>query len=300
MVCEVINTTVPSFYVSRGNQNKMTVNFDPYQRYLTIAQNIYEWEGLPDDVPVGHIEQALFWYGCVGAKDVPGIGVCIFGATPSTWTIYGEPASWLPTGLRTVTTPVLMDKSDNPALYTGISVADKIAAFADVQKQSIISLRQNVIGMRQPIALDGNPGNSADAFVLMNELESGEQYIPVIEASKLGIKVIDLNVNDHTQSLINTYDAMDREILSYMGIKNSGTEKLSGITPEETMSITQELSLVSTYGLKLREIWCDKINAVLGTNFSVKISGAYVESDIDNDSIPDPLDDREDKVEEEL
>ena len=291
----------PSFYLSKGERNnKMRVNFDPYQRYLTIAQGIYEWDGLPEDVPRGYVEQALFWFGCVGAKEVPGIGLCVFGATPTSWTIYGEPATWLPTGLKTITTPLINEKSDNPTLYLGVSVSDKISAFADIQKQAVISVRQNIIGMRQPIALDGNPGNSADAYVLSNELEGGEQFIPVIEAGKLGVKAIDLGIVDYTTSLLNVYDAMDREILSYMGIKNSGTEKQSGITPEETLSITQELSLVSTVGLKLREDWCKKINAVLGTNISVKIADSYVESDVDSDGIPDELDEQEDKEPEEL
>lgn len=279
----------PSFYVSRGERNKMRVNFDPYQRYLTVAQSVYDWKNLPEDVPIGYVEQALFWYGCIGAKDVPGIGVCLFGATPATWDIYGEPATWLPTGLKTVTTPLLMEKSENPALYLGVSIADKISAFADIQKQSIISLRQNLIGMRQPIALDGNPGNSADAYVLSNELEAGEQFIPVIEASKLGIKSIDLGVSDYTTSLLNAYDAMDREILSYMGIKNSGTEKQSGITSVETLSITQELSLVNSLGLKLRKNWCNKINAILGTNFDVEVSEAYLLTDENMNEEPDSL-----------
>ena len=277
----------PSFYLSKGERNKMRVNFDPYQRYLTVAQSVYDWKNLPEDVPIGYVEQALFWFGCVGAKDVPGIGVCLFGATPAAWDIYGEPSTWMPTGLKTVTTPLLMEKSDNPALYLGVSIADKVSVFADIQKQAIISLRQNLIGMRQPIALDGNPGNSADAYVLSNELESGEQFIPVIEASKLGIKSIDLGVSDYTTSLLNAYDAMDREILSYMGIKNSGTEKHSGITSVETLSITQELSLVNSLGLKLRKNWCNKINAVLGTNFDVEISEAYLMTDENMNEEPD-------------
>ena len=36
--------------------------------------------------------------------------------------------------------------------------------------------------------------------------------------------------------------------------------------------------------------WCDKINAVLGTNFSVRIADAYVMSDADDDEIPDSID----------
>lgn len=291
----------PSFYVSKGERNKMKVSFDPYQRYLTIAQGIYDWKNLPEDVPIGYVEQALFWYGCVGAKDVPGVGVCLFGATPATWDIYGEPATWLPTGLKAVTSPVLMEKSNNPSLYLGMPVADKISSFADIQKQSIISLRQNAIGMRQPIALDGNPGNSADAYVLSNELESGEQYIPVIEASKIGVKTIDLGVVDYTTSLLNVYDAMDREILSYMGIKNSGTEKQSGITSVETLSITQELSIVNSLGLKLRKNWCNKINAILGTNFDIEVSESYTLVDENSSGVPDSLEiDRVGKEAEEL
>lgn len=281
--------TAPSFYVPKGERNKIRVNFDPFQRYLTIAQSIYDWKNLPEDVPIGYVEQALFWYGCLGAKDVPGIGLCLFGASPAGWTIYGEPSSWLPTGLRAITSPVIQEKSENPTLYLGVSVADKIAAFADIQKQSLISLRQNTIGMRQPVALDGNPGNTADAYVLSNELENGEQYIPVIDNGKVGVKTIDLGVTDFTSSLINVYDAMDREILSYLGVKNSGTEKLSGITSEETMSITQELSMVNSLGLKLRKNWCKKINLILGTNFDVEVSEAYLSQDIDEDGEPDSL-----------
>lgn len=284
--------TCPSFYVSKGERKLLGLNFDPYQRYLTIAQGIYEWKGLPDDVPRGFVEQVLFNYGCLSAKDVDGLGVCIFAAAPNTWTIYNEPAKWLPTGLNMASSNsnIINTVSDNPCLYLGMSVADKIASFATIQAHSLISLRQNVIAMRQPIALDGNPGNSADAFVLQGEIEGGENYIPVINSGKLGVKTVDLNPTDFTTSLINVYDAMDREILSYMGIKNSGTEKQSGITSEETLSITQELSLVSTLGLKLREDWCKKINSILGTNFSVKIADAYVLSDVDNDMIPDDLD----------
>jgi hypothetical protein len=142
-------------------------------------------------------------------------------------------------------------------------------------KSSLISLQQNVIALRQPIALDGVVGNGAEALVLSSELETGEMYIPVIDSDKLGIKVIDLGAMDHTQALIATFNAMDSEILSIMGIRNVGTEKASGITTEETLSISQELNVVSDYGLKKRLEWCKKINASLGTNFNVELADAY-------------------------
>jgi hypothetical protein len=111
--------------------------------------------------------------------------------------------------------------------------------------------------------------------MLMADLEGGEQYIPVIDAKRLGVQVLDLKSKDYTASLVATYNAMDNEILTIIGVKNTGTEKASGVTMEETTALHQELSVVSDIGLKLRLQWCEKVNAKLGTNFSVRISDGY-------------------------
>jgi hypothetical protein len=241
-----------------------------------IAKGVYEWSGLPEDVPEGFVEEALFDYGSIGAKDVTGLGLCLFPASALTKSIYDQPLTWIPTGTYSFNnSAMIMTPSDNPVLDLGVPVAAKIEMFAGIMKSSLISLQQNVIALRQPIALDGVVGNGAEALVLSSELETGEMYIPVIDSDKLGIKVIDLGATDHTQSLIATFNAMDSEILSIMGIKNVGTEKASGITTEETLSISQELNVVSDYGLKKRLEWCKKINSTLGTNFSVELADAY-------------------------
>ena len=44
-----------------------------------------------------------------------------------------------------------------------------------------------------------------------------------------------------------------------MGIKSAGTEKASGVTTEETVSITQELSLQNRADLMLRQEWIEKV-----------------------------------------
>lgn len=284
--------TRPSFITTKGERgNSNPHSFNPLHRYKSIAMGIYEWTGLPDDVPLGFIEGVLFEVGCISAKSVEGLGICVLPASPSTLTLYGEPSNWLPTRLYSFPSslPDLTATSTNPCLYLGESTLSKIEMFVSIMNNSLLSLNQNIVAMRQPIALDGSVGNGADAVVLSKELDGGEMYIPVIDASKLGVHVLDLKAQDHTQSLISTYNAMDSEILNIIGVKNVGSEKASGITSEETLSIKQELVLTSDIGLRLRERWCERINTAIGTGFSVKLSEAYTEVDDNKNGTPDTL-----------
>lgn len=287
----------PTFLTTKGERKRSVYQYDPVERYKQIAKGIYTWENLPEDVPEGYIEECIFNYGAASAKNVDGIGICVMAAAARTYNIYGEPLTWLPTGISMIPKTLnIMQESDNPVLFFGTPIIRRIEIFAGIMKSALISLQQNVIALRQPIALDGAIGNSAEACILSNELEEGEMYIPVIDGERLGVKVIDLQSRDYTQTLIATYNAMDNEILTILGVKNTGTEKKSGITPEETLSITQELTLTSDIGLKIRKNWCNKINNVLGTNFDVYVSDAYTQQNADNDNIPDTLE----KEQEEL
>ena len=291
----------PSFLTTKGERKRGTFYFDPLERYRIIAKGIYKWENLPDDVPDGYIEESIFNYGGISAKEIEGLGICVLPAAPKLFNIYGEPLSWLPTGLKGVPQSIdVMKESDNPVLWFGQSISQRVEIFAGIMKSSLISLQQNVIALRQPIALDGKIGNSANACILSTEIEEGEMYIPVIDGERLGVKVIDLQAKDYTQSLISTYNAMDSEILTMLGVKNVGTEKASGVTAEETLSVGQELTLTSNVGLVMRQKWCDKINAKIGTNFKVSVSSAYVEQNTDADNIPDALEETEEKQPEEL
>lgn len=269
----------PDWFNSRGERASASeiVPFDPLEKYRILAMGIYQWDGLPDDVPDGYIERVLFDTGKVSAKSI-GPVTYILPVHAKTYGVYGETISWLPSVVNSTGSliPGLMDSSDNPVLEIGEPVARAVRIYAHILHDSLISLRQNVIGLRQPIAIYGNPGNSANGIVLKNELGNGNIYLPLIERSGVDIEAIDLKAHDYTQSLISTHNAMDNEILTALGIKNTGIEKASGVTSEETTALHQELQISSDRGLKLRLKWCEKINAELGTNFSVRISDAYI------------------------
>lgn len=280
----------PDWFNSRGERARAAeiVPFDPLEKYRILAAGIYQWEGLPDDVPDGYIERVLFDTGKVSAKIVNAV-TYILPVHTKTYGIYGETISWLPSVVNSTANliPELKEPSDNPVLEIGEPIARMVRLYAHILHDSLISLRQNVIALRQPIAIYGNPGNSANGIVLKNELDNGDIYLPLIERSGVDIEAIDLKAKDYTQALISVHNAMDNEILTALGIKNTGIEKASGVTSEETTALHQELQIASDKGLKLRQKWCEKINDRLGTNFSVRISDAYIVKEPEPE--PEPL-----------
>lgn len=270
----------PWWFNPKGARKALALNeiilFDPLEKYRTLAAGIYEWSGLPDNVPEGYIEETLFDHGAISAKKLNG-DIFILPAHAVTRGVYGEILTWRPAYTNATGSVIegLQETSDTPVLDVGTPIAEIVRVYAAILEDSLISLRQNVRALRQPIAIYGNPGNAAETITLKNELDYGALAIPLIERTAMDIEAIDLKAKDWTQSLIATHNAMDNEILTHMAIKNTGVEKSSGITVEETTSLHQELRITSHVGLKLRMQWCEKINSVLDTNFEVRLADAY-------------------------
>ena len=83
------------------------------------------------------------------------------------------------------------------------------------------------------------------------------------------LSTLDLGVQDHTQNLISTMEAMHAKILEIMQA-GDGVAKSSGITVEETVNGNQSVEQAADLELERRKAWCDRINAVMGTNVSVE------------------------------
>ena len=111
--------------------------------------------------------------------------------------------------------------------------------------------------MSQPIAIQGVTGGEINIKEAEHTLLGRKLVVPTLDKTAMQASVIDLGGKDHTQNLISTINALDCEILARMGIKSAGTEKASGVTSEETLSITQELQLINKFDYDLRVKWCD-------------------------------------------
>ena len=271
----------PTFRTSKGERRggaSETIDTSGLvQIYRDIARGRFIWEGLPDDMPDGFIEDtALFYNAGVSIKDT-GMGPVVLPAKPVGLTVYGTPYTWVPGNVPGVmgleSDPELFAESDNPVLWMSMSVMDRIKPYLDVMARCLKVLNVNVGALSTPILIEGRPdageGGNLTGVLLKSDLLAGESFIPVIRGDGMPLSTLDLGVQDHTQNLISTMEAMHAKILEVMQ-SGDGVAKSSGITVEETVNGSRSVEQAADLELERRKAWCDRINVVMGTNVSVE------------------------------
>lgn len=271
----------PTFRTSKGERRggaSETIDTSGLvQIYRDVARGRFKWSGLPEDMPEGYIEDtALFYNAGVSMKSTP-MGPVVLPAKPSALTIYGTPYSWLPGNIPGIMgfeqDPELFTESDNPVLWMSMSVMDRIKPYLDVMARCLKVLNVNVGALSTPILIEGRPdageGGNLTGVLLKSDLLAGESFIPVIRGDGMPLSTLDLGVQDHTQNLISTMEAMHAKILEVMQ-SGDGVAKSSGITVEETVNGNQSVEQAADLELERRKAWCERINAVMGTNVSVE------------------------------
>ena len=252
---------------------------DLVDRYLKRYVANYVWDGMPDDMPEGYVEDRLFWQGNVSAKNVKGLGPAVMAASPTSVSLYGTPLKWLHTGIYgNVALPTLAGinkESDNPVLSVGSSPYSMIEPYIEIMRKAMNALNLNVAAMSQPVLVQAQPGLELKARMLESDLGTGKVYIPVIDSGTVPAEVLDLKATDHTVNLLGVIHDMDAEILTILNIRST-LEKASGISTAEASASDQEIMEGLEHGLRLRQQWCERINAVLGTNFSVRLAESAV------------------------
>ena len=256
----------PTFLLSKGERNRaedgIVDTIDILIHYSEIYSSRMIYEGTPRDMPRGFIEKALFWIGGVGPVEAFGENQITAGS-PILKGMYGEAVTWMPVAPEgTVLPPAVMESHDgreNPLLQIPVPVSWRIEPLCALMAQAYKCLASSIESMKQPIVIQGAVGGELNVIDTGDRLRQGDLRIYTLDRTSMDARTLDLGGKDHTQNLISTINALDCEILARMGIKSAGTEKASGVTTEETVSITQELSLANRADLMLREEWVDKV-----------------------------------------
>ena len=241
----------PTFRTSKGERRGAVETIDTsglVQIYRDIARGRFIWEGLPDDMPDGYIEDtALFFNAGVSIKDT-GMGPVVLPAKPVGLTVYGTPYTWVPGNVPGVmgfeSDPELFAESDNPVLWMSASVMDRIQPYLDVMARCLKVLNTNIGALSTPILISGRPDagecGNLTGVLLKSDLLNGESFIPVVRGDGMPLDVLDLKVTDHSQNLISCMEAMHSKILEVMQ-SGDGVAKSSGITVEETVNGSQSV-----------------------------------------------------------
>ena len=282
----------PLFLLSKGERNRSEAGIvdtdDILLHYADVYSRRFIWDVTPRDMPRGFIEKALFWIGGVGPCEAYGDEQMCAGNSVLRG-IYGEAVTWYPVSPEgTVLPPDIMrehDGREDPLLLIPIPMAWKIEPLCALMAQAYKCLASSIQGMKQPVILQGVAGGEINVVETGERLMKGDLQIYTLDRSSMNASILDLGGKDHTQNLISTINALDCEILARMGIKSAGTEKASGVTTEETVSITQELSLANRADLELREEWIEKVRDRF-PDLSVRLAPELEVSDGSGDTGP--------------
>ena len=252
----------PSFLLSKGERRDLDgliLPEDIQLHYSEVYASRFRWEGTPKDMPQGFIEKALFWTG--GIAPVKAFGEeQLIASYPVMLGIYAQPISWEPVPAGgSIIPPNLMreyKQSRDPMIFC-LPMAEQIRELCSLMADAYNCLKQTIFSMSQPVVVQGVVGGEINVYETEKTLQGRRLTIPTLDRTGTTANTLDLGGKDHTQNLISTINALDCEILARMGIKSAGTEKASGVTSEETLSITQELQLVNRFDYDLRVRWCE-------------------------------------------
>ena len=252
----------PSFILSKGERREsegLVLPEDLILHYAEVYASRFQWKGTPKDMPLGFIEKALFFTGGIGPIRAFGENQLI-ASVPVLLGLYSQPVTWEPVPAGgSIIPPDLMrqyKQDKDPSLFC-LPMEAEIRELCALMADTYNCLRQTIMGMKQPVILQGAVGGEINIRDTGDDLRLGKLMIPTLDKTSMMASVLDLGGKDHTQNLISTINALDCEILARMGIKNAGTEKASGVTSEETLSITQELQLVNQYDYEIRKRWTE-------------------------------------------
>ena len=241
-----------------------------YNKYKLLALNLFEWEGLPDDLKAHHIEKALYSYGACCLTEEHG-GYILLGCTESgEMNIMSEPISYIASGygftkkVNVKNTPICFN--NDLRLSTHIYVQEYARKMNEVEK----SINANIKQQKFPWLITTTKNNEFSMKNLYAKIDNGE---PVIYGSRdldsEMIKAFNTNTPYVVDKLNEYRYELEREILTFFGLNNN-FEKKERLLVDEVNSINDFITANVDIMFKCREEFCAKANEMFGLNISVK------------------------------
>ena len=231
--------------------------------YEDVYASRFRWFGGPEGMDPSWPERMLFRFGLLGAAEAFG-STQIAGGSVGLRGIYGQPLTWFPKCEGVQIPEGWLQPHEGPTVHIPFIPRDECEPLCELMSKAWHAMRNNIIGMSQPVVVQGTIGSELNVKEAAQAIEGMRPFIFSLDRSTANdAKAIDLGAKDHTESLIKVINDIDCEILARFGIRSAGTEKASGVTAEETLSIAQELRLRLERDLESRRRFCDAVQDIL-------------------------------------
>ena len=289
------------------NDLKQTVKYALIKQYTGINESQWEWKGLDDDK---FKDMMLMSRGTMPEKLLNNNGTaCVFEYGNQIHILpwvdngvginqYGFPVAWhpMPTGWSELNKP----NSDLYEQYSKMVLTDENSVIirndlfgtndADMIEKMVSLLVDNILTANQLQLLASMPFvfNVTEDNVLTakNFFLSICEHKPAIFTNAYGEKAVPVVENFDTKidpSLFEIFDRFECVLLSYLGFPCVPITKRAQQSVSEVQSNDDKVMVRRKEKLRMRELACDRINEIFGTNVSVSNVVDDKREDMEND-----------------
>ena len=226
--------------------------------YEDVYASRFRWEGGPEGMDPSWPERMLFRYGILGTAEAFGSWQ-LAGGTIGLQGIYGQPLNWFPKCDGVSIPEGWVAAHDGPTVFQLFVPRAETEPLCLLMAEAWRCMRMNIRAMSQPLIVKGTVGAELNVKEAAQAIEGLKPMLLTLDRTSAEVDVLDVGGTDHTESLIKVINDLDCEILARFGIRSAGTEKASGVTAEETLSIAQELRLRLERDLESRRRFCEAV-----------------------------------------
>ena len=254
----------PYSVLSKGERNALDLlDTDALlAHYEDVYASRFRWVGGPEGMDPSWPERMIYRYGLLGVAEAFGEQQ-LAGGSIGLRGIYEQPLNWFPHCDGTSIPEGWTKAHEGPTVYIPFIPRSEAEPLCQIMAEAWRTMRQNVKGMAQPVVIQGTVGSELNVKECADAIDGFRPMIFTLDKTAVSPTAIDLGAKDHTESIIKVINDIDCEILARFGIRSAGTEKASGVTAEETLSIAQELRLRLERDLETRRRFCDAVQDLI-------------------------------------
>lgn len=254
------------------------------QKLESVAISRFKWDGLPDGLDSRTWERMLHYGGMFAATEHLGGLIFARAANLGQLSIYGEPTRVTLTCYNSVTLNRTVDGFPNldgdegcvyfyPSICRQMSGNDVCMHYADRLTDLDMLLNQNIFAQAMPYILETDPRNQKDLIRYMGHIYGWKPFVAENDAINMSegerVRVQKTGAPVLFQDICITKHDIMQEFLTVLGIDNSNTDKRERVQSAEAMSNNEEIMINRRNWLQPRKEFCEKVNALYGSNLSV-------------------------------
>ena len=250
---------------------------DYYYRLMLIARSVFEWSGLEElGIDEKWIEKYLFIEGkCVFFKDSE-LGYMVTRVTPSgTFNYYDEPTKIKPYAVNYKNNAIELMNHENAIIIrnndmmypTKHTIELYALKLSDIDR----TISVNIAQQKMPLIIKCSDKQRLTLKNLLAQRNDNEVFIfGDKELDTSSLEVLNTEAPPVFKDLELEKHMIWNEVMTFLGVNNANQDKRERLVAQEVQANDEQVEASFNMMLRARKQACREINALFGTNISVK------------------------------